>query len=548
MSADGQRAFRGLRASSQEWSHPTRAAATGHQLHAVRPPHGGEVLVLAQPTNFGYSAGDTARGGVVTVKAHGFAGGAMLAWAPRVGQPAIGQDPVDAVCGDSVRNGCSAGTANDAAVTVGLQQDGDQSAARGRTEPRRRRWTRVQTRAIALLAFTLMAMPAAGDVRPQSGVVWPDDFLDNRGRPLDHLDRDDSRINEVFPVKHRCSEVLVLIHAQRRTEERMIESCNALKWAADRFHALMQTNPSDAVAEVNVYGHLTTVMEMFVLDRNDPEYRNYLTEFWDLGDIDFAGIYLGGIAVVAEREDGLTILPTEVHEYVHNLQYDFVSGWLGARLPIWIEGAATFIQLEYIHTVLRNDWYGPPWAFDIGGWEAVEEMVVPRAQRHGLPQLTAFLDEHGDQWQDLLDEYAQWEIEYNWGAWVIRFLDERHSAALSSLREMFEGEHTRDLWLETGTRVHDLMVRLNDDWHAWHEDLATLSVANRPERIIIIKRDQMTVDLGHFFRTINALAFDVYRLLAGGPIPRAPIRHCTSLWPRNCCSCMLPSRALGSSR
>ena len=74
---------------------------------------------------------------------------------------------------------------------------------------------------------------------------------------------------------------------------------------------------------------------------------------------------------------------------------------------------------------------------------------------------------------------------------------------------MFEGEHTRDLWLETGTRVHDLMVRLNDDWHAWHEDLATLSVANRPERIIIIKRDQMIVDLGHFFRTINALAFDV---------------------------------------
>ena len=77
---------------------------------------------------------------------------------------------------------------------------------------------------------------------------------------------------------------------------------------------------------------------------------------------------------------------------------------------------------------------------------------------------------------------------------------------------MFEGEPTRDLWLETGTRIHDLMVRLNDDWHAWHEDLATLSVANGPGPITIIKRDQMIVDLGHFFRTINALAFDVSRV------------------------------------
>ena len=50
------------------------------------------------------------------VKAHGLAVGALLAWALCAAQPAMGQDPVDGVCHDSVRNGCSAGTPNDAAL------------------------------------------------------------------------------------------------------------------------------------------------------------------------------------------------------------------------------------------------------------------------------------------------------------------------------------------------------------------------------------------------------------------------------------------------
>ena len=50
------------------------------------------------------------------VKAHGLAVGALLAWALWAAQPAMGQDPVDGVCHDVVRNGCSAGTPNDAAL------------------------------------------------------------------------------------------------------------------------------------------------------------------------------------------------------------------------------------------------------------------------------------------------------------------------------------------------------------------------------------------------------------------------------------------------
>ena len=50
------------------------------------------------------------------VKAHGLAVGALLAWALLAAQPAMGQDPVDGVCHDVVRNGCSAGTPNDAAL------------------------------------------------------------------------------------------------------------------------------------------------------------------------------------------------------------------------------------------------------------------------------------------------------------------------------------------------------------------------------------------------------------------------------------------------
>ena len=296
----------------------------------------------------------------------------------------------------------------------------------------------------------------------------------------------------------------------------MIESCNALKWAADRFDALMQTNRGDAVADVNAYGDLTTVMEMFVLDVDDPEIRNYLKEFWDL---DHAGRYFGGVAVVAEREpacaracregDGLSILPTEVHEYVHHLQYDgVVSAWLQPRLPIWIEGFATYIQTEYIHSVLRNEGYGPPWTFRYIDWEFIEYLVRQRLQQ-GLPDLMAFLDRNGDQWQDLLDEYSQRQVEYYWGAWVFRFFVERHYSELSNLKEMFEGELTNDLWFDTGTQIHDLMVRLNDDWHAWHEDLATFSVADAPEPIVLVKGEIVVISLRHLFRTINKLTFDV---------------------------------------
>ena len=362
------------------------------------------------------------------VKAYGHAGGALLAWAPRhhenersaanmaavarVGRPAMGQDPMHGVCDHSVRNGCSAGTANDAAVTVGLQQDRDQSAARSPAEPLRKRWTRLRARAVALLALILMAMPAVGDVIwPDIDVIGRNDFFDYRHhRPTDYIYRDDTRIDEVFPIKHRCSEVRVLIHAQRRTMERMIESCKALKWADDRFHALMQTSPGDALAKSNVYGTVTTLMEMFVLDRGDPEFVNYLMEFWNS---DRSGFYIGGVAVVSEREEDTEMprwrylrghhLSIEVHEYVHHLQFDF--GWLGAPLPIWDEGGATFIQFEYVRSVLRNDWYATGWDFSVDGWEVVEERVVPRGLRNGLPQLTTFFDEHGDQWEDLLNEF-----------------------------------------------------------------------------------------------------------------------------------------------
>ena len=43
------------------------------------------------------------------------AAAALFAWALWAGQPAMGQDPVDGVCDESVRNGCSAGTPNAAA-------------------------------------------------------------------------------------------------------------------------------------------------------------------------------------------------------------------------------------------------------------------------------------------------------------------------------------------------------------------------------------------------------------------------------------------------
>ena len=290
----------------------------------------------------------------------------------------------------------------------------------------------------ALLALaTLTAMPAQGDVLVRTNVIG----LDDSGV------RDDARLNEVFTIKHQCSEVPVLIHAQRRTTERMMESCQALKWADDRFHELMRTNPAEKLIKDNWYGTPSAIMEMFVVDFDDEEFWNHLKEFWNL---DSAGYYLGGVAVVSESIDGertgeyVTRIPVEVHEYVHHLQFSFVNGHFIIKFPLWLEGFAQFITYEYIRTKIRNDWYGSLLAFRQSCWDTVEELVIRRGLRRGLPHLSAFLDEHGDQWQDLLNEFTRNEIVYNWGAWLFRFLVERHHAVLIELKEVFEDERLKD--------------------------------------------------------------------------------------------------------
>ena len=53
------------------------------------------------------------------VKTHALAVGALLGWALCAAQPALGQAPVNGACDESVRNGCSAGTPNDAAFPDG---------------------------------------------------------------------------------------------------------------------------------------------------------------------------------------------------------------------------------------------------------------------------------------------------------------------------------------------------------------------------------------------------------------------------------------------
>ena len=82
----------------------------------------------------------------------------------------------------------------------------------------------------ALLAVAILAASTArGDVISFDDVVGPGGHLHNRRHQSNHIARDDVRIDEVFPIKHQCSEVPVLIHAQRRTMERMVDSCRALK-------------------------------------------------------------------------------------------------------------------------------------------------------------------------------------------------------------------------------------------------------------------------------------------------------------------------------
>ena len=364
----------------------------------------------------------------------------------------------------------------------------------------------------ALLALaTLTAMPALGDVLVRTNVIG----LDDSGV------RDDARLNEVFTIKHQCSEVPVLIHAQRRTTERMMESCQALKWADDRFHELMRTNPAEKLIKDNWYGTPSAIMEMFVVDFDDEEFWNHLKEFWNL---DSAGYYLGGVAVVSESIDGertgehVTRIPIEVHEYVHHLQFSFVNGHFILKFPLWLEGFAQFITYEYIRTKIRNDWYGSLLAFRQSCWDTVEELVIRRGLRRGLPHLSAFLDEHGDQWQDLLNEFTRNEIVYNWGAWLFRFLVERHHAVLIELKEVFEDERLkgRNVALsneendEFKARVRGLVTPLNEDWLNWHRELTTFSFAGALEPMILIKGQRgVVVNLRKFFRTINELAFDV---------------------------------------
>ena len=366
---------------------------------------------------------------------------------------------------------------------------------------------KVRAAALALLAVAILAANTArGDLISFGDIVWPGGFP-HRQHQQDHIARDDARIDEVFPIKHQCSEVPVLIHAQRRTVERMVESCNALKWADDRFHALMQTNPGDAVARANVYGHLTTAMEMFVLDLDDPEHENYLQEFWST---DRAGVYLDGVSLVGQREgmgererenNHILFLSVEVHEYVHHLQLTVLPVLnFESFLAIWLEGFASYIQNEYELAVFRPGWYGPLGSFDHLEWEYIEEALVRRSVRlNGLPPLTAFLD-----WQDIraeLSGYTPTQIIYYWGAWLFRFLVEVHPQELVRLKEVLEGGREVD--------AYDLMTRLNDDWYDWDETLATLSVVDAPEPIVVRRGGGVEIYLDQLFRTINELTFEV---------------------------------------
>ena len=58
----------------------------------------------------------TAFDGVAMAKTRFPAAVALFGWALYIAQGAAGQEPIDGVCDDSMRNGCAAGTANDAAI------------------------------------------------------------------------------------------------------------------------------------------------------------------------------------------------------------------------------------------------------------------------------------------------------------------------------------------------------------------------------------------------------------------------------------------------
>ena len=263
------------------------------------------------------------------------------------------------------------------------------------------------------------------------------------------------------------------------------------------------------------------MMEMFVVDFDDEEYWNHLKEFWNL---DRAGYYLGGVAVVSESIDRerngerVTNIYVEVHEYVHHLQFRFVSVDFVIWFPLWLEGLAQFIMYEYIRTEIRNDWYGSILAFREGSWNDVEELVIRRGLRRGLPHLSTFLDENGDQWQDLLDEFTRREIVYSWGAWFFRFLVERHHTVLLNLKEFFDDDTccegrigiSQDEVDEIKARVRGLVTPLNEDWLNWHRELTTFSVAEAPAPIVLVRGQRgVVVNLRKFFRTINELAFEV---------------------------------------
>lgn len=53
------------------------------------------------------------------------------------------------------------------------------------------------------------------------------------------------------------------------------------------------------------------------------------------------------------------------------------------------------------------------------------------------------------------------------------------------------------------------MAHLNDDWYDWDEALATLSVADAPEPIVIRKGGGVEIYLDQLFRTINELTFEI---------------------------------------
>ena len=170
------------------------------------------------------------------------------------------------------------------------------------------------------------------------------DIISGDIRPLLKDSEYNQLTRETLPIVHDCPQVAATFRAQDVPEDGFDAACNLLKETEGFFHAKMQTDPANPARDYECYNKV----EIFTFSSYQNMHDYYRSVYGH--DRGFSGIYFNvcdtwsphPTILVYKTVDEIVLLE---HEYIHHLDYRFLSAQ-GGRRSIVIEGLAMYLEHE----------------------------------------------------------------------------------------------------------------------------------------------------------------------------------------------------------